>query len=73
MEQLKPYLEKTFGAIIMKNEALNQSQIAQKAIYDYDHSSTGARDYYLLTQEFLNLCQKRKSLPERRQSSLNTP
>jgi chromosome partitioning protein len=73
MEQLKPYLEKTFGAIIMKNEALNQAQISQKAIFDYDHSSTGARDYYLLTQEFLNLCQKRKSLPEKRQSSLNMP
>ncbi len=73
MEQLKPYLEKTFGAIIMKNEALNQAQISQKAIFDYDHSSTGARDYYLLTQEFLNICQKRKSLPEKRQSLQNMP
>lgn len=73
MEQLRPYLEKTFGVIIMKNEALNQAQIAQKAIYDYDHSSTGARDYYLLTQEFLNICQKRKSLPERRRNLLNMP
>ena len=73
MEQLKPYLEKTFGAIIMKNEALNQAQIAQKAVFDYDHSSTGARDYYLLTQEFLNLCQKRVSSPEKRQSLRNMP
>lgn len=73
MEQLRPYMEKTFGVIIMKNEALNQAQIAQKAIYDYDHSSTGARDYYLLTQEFLNICQKRKSLPEKRRNLLNMP
>jgi chromosome partitioning protein len=73
MEQLRPYMEKSFAAIIMKNEALNQAQIAQKAIFDYDSNSSGARDYYLLTQEFLSLCQKRRSLPEKRPNLLSWP
>ncbi len=73
MEQLRPYMEKTFSAIIMKSEALNQAHIAQKAIFDYDANSPGARDYYLLTQEFLALCQKRKSLPERKPNLQSIP
>lgn len=65
LEQLKPYRERTFATLIMKNEALNQAQIAQKSIFDYDPKSSGALDYQRLTDEFLALCQKRNSLPER--------
>src|SRR5512139_1159944 len=36
LEQLAPYRDKTFKAIINKNEALNQAQIAQKAIFDFE-------------------------------------
>jgi len=66
LEQLRPYQEKTFTTLIMKNEALNQAQIAQKSIFDFDPKSSGAQDYQQLTEEFLELCRKRNNLPERR-------
>jgi chromosome partitioning protein len=68
LEQLKPYRDKTFATPIMKNEALNQAQIAQKSIFDFDPKSVGAYDYQHLTDEFLGLCQRRNSLPEKRPS-----
>uniref|UniRef100_A0A7V4G9X6 ParA family protein n=1 Tax=Desulfobacca acetoxidans TaxID=60893 RepID=A0A7V4G9X6_9BACT len=61
LEQLKPYRDKTFTTLIMKNEALNQAQIAQKAIFDFDPKSSGAQDYRQLTREFLALWQKRNN------------
>ena len=66
--QLKPFQEKTFSTIIMKNEALNQAQIAQKAIFDYEPRCSGAQDYWRLTNEFLEIWQKRNSLPAKRPS-----
>ncbi|MFZ5450565.1 MAG: ParA family protein [Thermodesulfobacteriota bacterium] len=66
MEQLKPYRNKTFSTPIMKNESLNQAQIAQKSIFDYDPKSSGAQDYLHMTAEFLEIWQRRKSLPEKR-------
>jgi chromosome partitioning protein len=68
LEQLKPYRDKTFATLIMKNEALNQAQIAQRAIFDFDPKSTGTHDYQRLTVEFLEICQRRNSLPEKRPS-----
>jgi chromosome partitioning protein len=68
LEQLQPYREKMFKTIIMKNEALNQAQIAQKAIFDYDSRCSGALDYSRLCLEFLEIWRKRNSLPERRPS-----
>ena len=68
LEQLKPYRDKTFHTVIMKNEALNQAQIAQKAIFDFDPRSTGAQDYLHLTAEFLEIWRKRNSLPAKRPS-----
>ena len=68
LEQLKPYREKTFNTIIMKNEALNQSQIAQKAIFDFEPKCSGAQDHLRLALEFLEIWRKRNSLPARRQS-----
>ena len=73
LEQLRPYRDKTFTTLVMKNEALNQAQIAQKAIFDFDPKSTGAQDYQQLTEEFLELCQKRNSFPERKPNSLSCP
>ena len=64
--QLKPYRDKTFSTPVMKNEALNQAQIAQKSIFDFDPKSSGAQDYNQLTDEFLEIWQKRNSLPENR-------
>ncbi len=68
LEQLAPYREKTFETIIMKNEALNQAQIAQKAIFDFEPKSFGAQDYMQLTLEFLEIWQRRDSLPAKRPS-----
>jgi len=68
LEQLKPYREKTFKTIIMKNEALNQAQIVQKAIFDYEPRSSGSMDYSRLCLEFLEIWQKRDSLPAKRPS-----
>jgi chromosome partitioning protein len=68
LEQLVPFREKIFKAMIMKNEALNQAQIAQKAIFNYEPRSSGAQDYLQLTLEFLEIWKKRDSLPARRPS-----
>jgi chromosome partitioning protein len=73
LEQLKPYREKTFTTLVMKNEALNQAQIAQKAIFDFDPKSSGAQDYQQLTEEFLELCRKRNSFPERKPNWQSCP
>jgi len=53
LNQLKPYEKWIFKTIIMKNESLNQSQMAQKSIFDFDAKSTRARDYEALTKEIL--------------------
>lgn len=68
LEQLAPYRDKTFKTMINKNEALNQAQIAQKAIFDFEPRSSGAQDYFQLTLEFLEIWQKRNSLPAKRPS-----
>src|SRR5574340_646466 len=68
LEQLAPYQDKTFKTMINKNEALNQAQIAQKAIFDFEPKCSGAQDYLQLTLEFLEIWQKRNSLPARRPS-----
>jgi chromosome partitioning protein len=66
LEQLKPYRDKTFTAAIMKNEALNQAQIAQKVIFDYEPKCSGALDYLQLCVEFLEIWRKRNNLPAKR-------
>lgn len=73
LEQLRPYRDKTFTTLVMKNEALNQAQIAQKAIFDFDPRSSGAQDYQQLTDEFLELCRKRNSFPVRKPNSPSYP
>lgn len=68
LEQLQPYREKTFQTMIMKNEALNQAQIAQKAVFDYEPRCSGSQDYWQLAHEFLEIWRKRNSLPAKRPS-----
>ena len=68
LEQLRHYQDKTFKTIIMKNEALNQAQIAQKAIFNYDPKCSGAHDHLQLTTEFLQIWRKRNSFPASRPS-----
>lgn len=63
MDELKPYRSKTFDSIIRKNEAINQAQIAQKAIFDFDPHSTGSLDYQHLALEFLKLYHQRTGFP----------
>jgi chromosome partitioning protein len=63
LDELRPYRDKTFASIIRKNEALNQAQIAQKAIFDFDFDSTGSQDYQHLALEFLQLYHQRTGLP----------
>ncbi len=63
LEEIKPYWKKTFQTIIMKNEALNQSQIAQKAVFDFDPESSGSMDYHNLAVEFLQLYHRRTGVP----------
>ncbi len=73
LEQLRPYRDKTFTTLVMKNEALNQAQIAQKAIVDFEPKSSGTQDYQQLTEELLELCRKRNSLTERKPSWQSCP
>ncbi len=63
LEEIKPYWNKTFQTIIMKNEALNQSQIAQKAVFDYEPESSGSMDYHNLAVEFLQVYHRRTGVP----------
>ncbi|MGQ9689339.1 MAG: ParA family protein [Desulfobaccales bacterium] len=63
LQEIRPYWKKTFQTIIMKNEALNQAQIAQKAIFDYDPECSGSTDYQHLAVEFLHLYHRRTGMP----------
>ena len=63
LEEIKPYWNKTFQTIIMKNESLNQAQIAQKAVFDFDPDSSGSTDYQNLALEFLQLYHRRTGVP----------
>ena len=56
LNQLEPFKDMLFKALIRKNEALNQAQMAQEPICTFKPDSLGARDYEQLTQEFLKLC-----------------
>lgn len=56
LEQLEPYRKLILKTIIRKNEALNQSQMAEQPIFSFAPQSAGAEDYKQLTQEFLTLC-----------------
>ena len=63
LEEIRPYWSKTFQTIIMKNEALNQSQIAQKAVFDFDPESSGSLDYHNLAIELIQLYHRRTGMP----------
>lgn len=54
-EQLAPYENILLKTVIHRNEALNQSQIAQQDIFTFKKDSRGAEDYKKLTEEILNL------------------
>lgn len=58
MSQLEPYKNLLFKAIIRKNEALNQAQMAQEPIFAFKPDCIGSRDYEQLTHEFLSLCRQ---------------
>jgi chromosome partitioning protein len=63
LEEIKPYWSKTFQTVIMKNEALNQSQIAQKVVFDFDPDSSGSMDYHNLAVELVQLYHHRTGMP----------
>ena len=54
-QQLEPYQNLIFSTYIRRNEALNQSQMAQESIFEFKADSTGAQDYEQLINEFLSL------------------
>ncbi|TFB08483.1 ParA family protein [Candidatus Atribacteria bacterium MT.SAG.1] len=54
LKELKPFKNRIFKTRIIKNEALNQAQIAQKSIFDFAPKSRGAENYKELTKEILN-------------------
>lgn len=54
LKELEPFKNRIFKTKIMKNEALNQAQIAQKSIFDFDPKSRGTENYRELTKEILN-------------------
>ncbi len=56
MQQLEPFRKLIFQTVIRRNEALNQSQMAQESIFTFEARSIGAQDYEQLINEFLNLC-----------------
>lgn len=59
LDQLEPFRDRLLETVIMKNESLNQAQIAQQAIFDYDPHSKGAENYKSLTNEILSYEQAR--------------
>lgn len=54
LKELEPFKNRIFKTRIIKNEALNQAQIAQKSIFDFAPKSRGAENYKELTKEILN-------------------
>jgi chromosome partitioning protein len=54
-QQLEPFKHLIFNTYIRRNEALNQSQMAQESIFDFKVDSVGSQDYEQLIQEFLSL------------------
>ena len=54
-QQLEPFKHLIFNTYIRRNEALNQSQMAQESIFDFKADSFGSKDYEQLINEFLSL------------------
>ncbi|MBM4284856.1 MAG: hypothetical protein FJ128_06350 [Deltaproteobacteria bacterium] len=63
LEEIRPYRDLTFKTIILRNEAINQAQIEQRAVFDFDPASTGAADYQQLAVEFLQLYHRLTGVP----------
>ncbi|MDM8523933.1 ParA family protein [Desulfococcaceae bacterium HSG8] len=59
MEELKQVSDLLMNTRIRQNESLNQASIAQEPIYAYASKSAGSEDYMALTEEFLELCQRK--------------
>jgi len=55
IQQLEPFKHLIFSTYIRRNEALNQSQMAQESIFEFKPDSIGAQDYEQLTIEYLKL------------------
>jgi len=55
IQQLEPFKHLIFNTYIRRNEALNQSQMAQESIFEFKPDSIGAQDYEQLTIEYLKL------------------
>jgi chromosome partitioning protein len=55
LQQLEPFKHLIFNTYVRRNEALNQSQMAQETIFDFKADSVGAQDYEQLVSEFLSL------------------
>lgn len=55
LQQLEPFKHLIFQTCIRRNEALNQSQMAQETIFDFKAESSGSQDYTQLINEFLSL------------------
>jgi chromosome partitioning protein len=54
-QQLEPFKRLILNTYIRRNEALNQSQMAQEPIFDFKLDSVGSQDYEQLVNEFLSL------------------
>jgi chromosome partitioning protein len=50
---LEPYQDMTFKTFIRKSEPVNQAYIAGRTVFEFNPSSTGAKDYGALAQEFI--------------------
>jgi chromosome partitioning protein len=55
LQQLEPFKHLIFETYIRRNEALNQSQMAQESIFSFKADSVGSLDYQQLINEFLSL------------------
>jgi len=60
---VRPYWGKTFQTIIMKNEALNQFRITQRAVFDFAPESSGSMDYHNLAIGLIQLYHRRTGVP----------
>jgi len=54
-QQLEPFKHLILSTYVRRNEALNQSQMAQEPIFDFKLDSVGSQDYEQLVNEFLSL------------------
>ncbi len=66
-QELEPFKEKLLRTVVRVNADLKHAQEVKQSIFHYNHQSTGAQDYFKLSEELINYEQNRanKNIPKK--------